>query len=191
MVAAFPDEVIQALVLRVPEVGSKMEAHLAEKLSEAAVAVLDIIVGGKIHIEGGPDLPYTSFPLYLQCFLEPPQCFDTGECKNGLAGQGADSSAFLGPFRHDYPGSGQPGQNGPALRTVAVSLLRTEDPAERLTGDQAAPDQKPLDLLVEFAQRDQVPYCTLSFAVLFSFFFKKTKLGSKEGGNVSAALFAI
>ena len=36
LVAAFPDVVVQALILGVPEVGPEVEAHLTEQLSEAA-----------------------------------------------------------------------------------------------------------------------------------------------------------
>ena len=47
--AAFPDAVIQALVLRIPEVGSELEARLAEKRRQTAAAVLYVLVGGEIH----------------------------------------------------------------------------------------------------------------------------------------------
>ncbi len=46
VVVAFPDEVIQPLVLWVPEGGSKMEPHLAEERSEVAEAVLYVLVSG-------------------------------------------------------------------------------------------------------------------------------------------------
>ena len=47
--AAFPDVVIETLVLGVPKVGPEVEAHLTEQRGETAVAVLDVLVGGKVH----------------------------------------------------------------------------------------------------------------------------------------------
>ena len=70
LVAAFPDVVVQALVLGVPEVGPEVEAHLTEQLGEAAVAVLYVLVGGEVHIEGCLDLRHAFLAKRLQRLLE-------------------------------------------------------------------------------------------------------------------------
>ena len=134
-----------------------MEAHLAEKLSEASVAVLYVLVGGHIHIEGGLDLFDALLPQYLQRFLELGQRVDARDCEDGHAGQSVDHIGLHGSLRQDDPGSGRSGQVGPALRAAAVGLLRAGDPAELPPGDLVAPDLEPLDLPVEIAHRDQDP----------------------------------
>lgn len=59
-----------ALVLWVLEVGPKEETYLTKERSEIAIAVLDVLIGGHFHIEGGLDFPDAIFPQHLRHLLE-------------------------------------------------------------------------------------------------------------------------
>ena len=91
LVAAFPDVIIQALVLGVPKVGPEVEAHLTEQLGEAAVAVLYVLVGGEVHIKGRLDFLHAFLAQRLQRLLELGQRIDAGDGKDRCPGEGGGS----------------------------------------------------------------------------------------------------
>lgn len=155
--AAFPDVVIETLVLGVPKVGPEVEAHLTEQLGEAAVAVLDVLVGGEVHIEGRLDFLHAFLAQRLQRFLELGQRIDAGNGKHRCPGEGVDYIGLHGPLRENDSGCWPACEMDPAFGAAAVGLLRTGDPAELPAGDLVSPDLEALDLPVGIADRDQNP----------------------------------
>ncbi len=157
LVAAFPDVVVQALILGVPEVGPEVEAHLTEQLGETAVAVLDVLVGSEVHIEGCLDLLHALPAKRLQRLLELGQRIDAGNGKDRCSGEGVDHIGLHGPFCENDSGRRPACEMDPAFGAAAVGLLRAGDPAELPAGDLVSPDLEALDLTVGIADRDQNP----------------------------------
>ena len=157
LVAAFPDVVVQALVLGVPKVGPEVEAHLTEQLGETAVAVLDVLVGSEVHIEGCLDLLHALPAQRLQSLLELGQRIDAGNGEHRCSGEGVDHIGLHGPFCENDSGRRPACEMDPAFGAAAVGLLRTGDPAELPAGDLVSPDLEALDLTVGIADRDQNP----------------------------------
>ena len=155
--AALPDVIVQALVLGVPKVGPEVEAHLTEQLGEAAVAVLYVLVGGKVHIEGCLDLLHAFLAQRLQRLLELGQRIDAGNGKHRCPGEGVDHIGLHRPFCENDFGRRPACEMDPAFGAAAVGLLRTGDPAKLPAGDLVSSDLEALDLTVGIADRDQNP----------------------------------
>lgn len=155
--AALPDVVVQALVLGVPKVGPEVEAHLTEQRGETAVAVLDVLVGSEVHIEGCLDLLHALPAQRLQRLLELGQRIDAGNGKDRCPGEGVDHIGLHGPFCENDSGHRPACEMDPAFGAAAVRLLRAGDPAELPAGDLVSPDLEALDLTVGIANRDQNP----------------------------------
>ena len=124
LVAAFPNVVVQALILGAPKVCPEVEAHLTEQLGEAAVAVLYVVVGGKVHVEGRLDLLHAFLAQRLQRLLELGQSVDAGNGKYRCPGEGVDHVGLHGPFCENDSCRRPACEMDPAFGAAAVGLLR-------------------------------------------------------------------